>query len=630
MDEFFKGYVPTKNKKCLVPFKGMTSKQLHTYEQVRDLEEYAGILAEDAVLVDLDNYEESEILMDIIDDLQINCRVYGTDKGKHFLFKNSGMERCKTNKLVAIGLHADIKVGKLASYCIRKYNGRERKVLYDIFEDEQYSGVPRWLYPICTSMDFLEIGAGGGRNDALFRYILTLQAADFSVEEARECIEIINKYVLKDPLPADELEVILRDEAFSKPIFFKKNTFLFNEFATYLKNNRHIVKINNNLHIYKDGIYEEGSEKIEAAMIQLIPTLASRQRVEVLKYLSVSITDNIRASSANYIAFNNGVYNIVDGSFGEFSDQYIITNRIPHNYDPDAYSEVCDKTFLSLACGDEEIKMLLEEMIGYCFYRSCSELRKCFILTGEKRNGKSTFLEVINYLLGDENIAALDVKELNDRFKTSELVSKLANIGDDISDDFITNPAVFKKLVSGNRVNVERKGQNPFDFNNYAKLLFSCNSMPHIKDKTGAVKDRMILIPFEATFEPGSEGYDPFIKHKLMQEEVMSHIINVALAGLKRILQNREFTEPDKCKQLVEEYNEMNNPILTFFNEIDKNDVLRQPVADVYYKYTEFCNVNGLKAVGRIEFSKRVMQHFNVKSDSRRIGFKSVRIFIKK
>ena len=43
--------------------------------------------------------------------------------------------------------------------------------------------------------------------------------------------------------------------------------------------------------------------------------------------------------------------------------------------------------------------------------------------------------------------------------------------------------------------------------------------MPHIKDKTGAVKDRMILIPFEATFEPGSEGYDPFIKHKLMQEE---------------------------------------------------------------------------------------------------------------
>ena len=51
------------------------------------------------------------------------------------------------------------------------------------------------------------------------------------MDEARECIRIINKYVLKDCLTDEELEVILRDDAFKKPIFFKKNVFLFdNEF----------------------------------------------------------------------------------------------------------------------------------------------------------------------------------------------------------------------------------------------------------------------------------------------------------------------------------------------------------------------------------------------------------------
>ena len=85
-------------------------------------------------------------------------------------------------------------------------------------------------------------------------------------------------------------------------------------------------------------------------------------------------------------------------------------------------------------------------------------------------------------LLGEENIASLDLKELGDRFKTAEMFGKLANIGDDIGDEFIANPAIFKKLVTGERVSAERKGQNPFEFNNYSKLLFSANNIPRIKE----------------------------------------------------------------------------------------------------------------------------------------------------
>ena len=113
----------------------------------------------------------------------------------------------------------------------------------------------------------------------------------------------------------------------------------------------------------------------------------------------------------------------------------------------------------------------MEEAIGYCFYRR-NELGKAFILTGDKSNGKSTFLSMVQNLLGEENIASLDLKELGDRFKTAELFGKLANVGDDIGDEFIANAAIFKKLVTGDRVSAERKGQNPFEFNNYSKLLF--------------------------------------------------------------------------------------------------------------------------------------------------------------
>ena len=52
--------------------------------------------------------------------------------------------------------------------------------------------------------------------------------------------------------------------------------------------------------------------------------------------------------------------------------------------------------------------MLLEEVIGYTFYRR-NELRKAFILIGDKANGKSTFLDMIKNVLGEENVSALDI-----------------------------------------------------------------------------------------------------------------------------------------------------------------------------------------------------------------------------
>lgn len=64
--------------------------------------------------------------------------------------------------------------------------------------------------------DFPNLGEGDGRNQTLFNYILTLQSDDFTKEEARECIRLINRYVLKKPLSDKELEVILRDDASRK------------------------------------------------------------------------------------------------------------------------------------------------------------------------------------------------------------------------------------------------------------------------------------------------------------------------------------------------------------------------------------------------------------------------------
>lgn len=622
-DNFFKGYVPTKDKKCLLKFKNKTTADLQTYEQVKNLPEFAGILSDETILIDIDDLKQSEILFDIVKDLKLKCRVYATSRGKHFLFKNSLVETNKIHTKLAVGLEADIKLGTRNSYSILKFNNKEREILYDT---DEYELLPKWLIPIKTQYDFLNMEDGDGRNQTFFNYILTLQSNDFSEEEAKLTIRLINQYVLSEPLEEKELETVLRHDAFKKPVFVKSGKFLFDKFAIYIKNNNHIVRINNQLHIYHDGIYIEGQSEIEAAMIEHIPDLTRAKRSEVLSYLDVLIRRNVKTSDANLIAFKNGIYNIETDELLEFSPEYIITNKINYNYNPNAYSELADKTFNKLACNDESIRLLLEEAIGYCFFRR-NELRKSFILTGDKKNGKSTFLAMLKELLGDNNTAALDLGELADRFSSASLFGKLANIGDDIGDEFIANPATFKKIVSGDRIKGENKGQKEFFFNPYCKLLFSANNIPRIKDKSGAVLDRLVIIPFDARFSREDPDFDPYIKYKLIQEDVLEYLVLLGIEGLKRVLHNQSFTKSQKVTQSIEEYEETNNPILLFFKEIDINEIVNEPTKEVYQKYNEFCLANSFNPMSNIEFSKQIKRRFDLEIVNKTIKGTKYRIF---
>lgn len=634
MSELFKGYIETRGKKAIEKFKNRSD--LKTYEQVEKLSEFAGILAPDVIMIDIDEYEQSEILMGIVEDLQLKCRVYETSRGKHFYFKNTTVETCKTHTKLCCGLTSDIKIGRKNSYDALKVNGKEREIIYDIFEGEEYDPLPAWLLPIKCDIDFLNLGEGDGRNQTLFSYILTLQKNALTKEEIKDTLRIINKYILADSLSDNELEVIMRDEAFMEvdseneedgEFFSSKGGFLFDKFAKYLIKEHHVIKIDGRLFVYKDGIYVDGSEEIEALMIKHVARLNKQKRNEVVSYLKLLIRENTKPSDANLIAFKNGIYNIETNEFLDFSPEYIITNMIPHNYNEEAYDETTDKALNKMACNDPSIRLLLEEMVGYCFYRR-NELRKAFILTGDKRNGKSTFLSVLQKLLGDTNTKSLDLKELSDKFKTAELHMVLANIGDDIGDEFIPNPAIFKKLVSGERINVERKGQDPFDFNSYAKQLFSANDIPRIKDR-GAVVDRLIIVPFNAKFSKSDPDYDPFIKYKMLSESSMEYLIQIGLDALVGVLDRQEFTMSDKAQKAVQEYEENNNPILTFFSESEGESFENQPTKFIYQKYQEFCLSNSLQPLSNIEFSKQVKKFYGFEIVNKSIQGKKYRVFVK-
>ena len=622
----YKGFVPTQNKMATMPFKDRTSAELLTLEQAQRYNEYAGILADDTILVDIDTEKETEILLTVVKELGLKCKVLKSRSGGHFLFKIDKPMPNRTKVHLGIGIVADIKGCGRASYEVLKIDGKERELLYDTGE---YQLLPKYLYPVKTNMNVLDLAEGEGRNNALFSYILPLQQNDFNIEECRECIRVINEFVLADPLSEEELAVVVRDGAFNKPTFFtSKGTFLFDKFAKYLKNAENIIKINGKLHIYRNGIYESGDEQIEAAMIEHIPNLSRSKRQEVLAYLGLLVTKESGVADANLIAFKNGVLNIAEDSFTDFSPEYVITNKIPHNYNPEAKSELLEGVMRKLACGDENVYELLFQSIGYCFYRR-NELRKSFFLLGEKRNGKSTFLDMVGTLLGEDNTANLDLCEIGDRFRTAELTGKLANIGDDINDEWVSNTAIFKKVVSGDTVTAERKGKDPFKLRSFAKFFFSANSLPRLgrgKDSS-AVLDRLVVIPFDAKFTKDDADYDPFIKYKLRGEDVMEALIAKAVPALREVLIDQEFATCERVVKNIEEFEKSNNPILEFYEELDEADYMNESIKRVYQRYTSFCISNNLQPMSAIEFQKQMKKQFNLVIKTVELDGKRVRVY---
>ena len=369
-------------------------------------------------------------------------------------------------------------------------------------------------------------------------------------------------------------------------------------------------------------------------MLHHLPQLNKTKRQEVLAYLDILIREETQPSPPNFIAFKNGIYDITDDNFLPFSPDYVITNMIPWDWNPNAYFELTDEIMNNISCHDEAVRMLLEEMVGSCFYRSNALAGgRAFILTGTGANGKSTFLDMVKTLLGRQNLSVLDLKKLNDRFSTVMMFGKIANIGDDISDEFVVDTAEFKKIVTGQSIDAEHKGQPKFNFDPFCKLIFSANSIPRIGKgrDSGAILRRLAIVPFNARFTPDSPDYKPFIGDELKCQESMEYMIQIGLQGLKRVLESRQYTTNEAMQEELIEYEESNNPIIGFFREAENDEIkIEDEVTSVVYRrYNEWCLSNSLQPLSNGEFSKQVKKHFDFKIVDRRVNGKKCRLFVK-
>lgn len=621
----FKGYLKTNGKIPITKFDKKTQDPPRSGD-------YAGLLDDGLIQVDIDDAGESEIVLNIINGLGIVCPILKTTRGLHFYFKNTSVKNKMVGCPSAIGVSIDYALGNKKALVPLRVNGVLREWIVDYRKVDDIPEIPIFLLPIRKNdkVDFKTLGEGDGRNQELFNYVLTLQCRNgFSTSDTKYIIGIINDYVLKVPLSKRELEVILRDEAFPDEIFKNKTRFLHSDFGDYLIKEFNIINIDEQLHFYKDGIYVSDTRQLKREMIKKIRNIKEADRVETLKYIELAARSfsSHQIADERYIATADSILNIHTLETMDFTRNIILKHKLPVSYNPHAYDKTVDKMLDDITCNNRDIRALLEEMIGYCLYRR-NEIGASFLLKGDGANGKSTLIQMITALIGEENISYLSLQDLSHNFRPSAICGKLVNLGDDTSNEYIGDTSQFKKLVTGDITTLERKGQDCFSYKNYAKFIFSANEIPKMYDKSLGLKRRVQIIPFNATFNSKKSDFDPQIKDKLTTKNALEYLFLLALDGLKRVLDTKTFTKSKEVQSEIDEFEKMNNPVLSFFDEIGYEGVLHKPVRDVYLKYTTWCAQTGGKPYHINKFSQEVTKHFELKGDNNnRINGKQISIY---
>jgi putative DNA primase/helicase len=219
--------------------------------------------------------------------------------------------------------------------------------------------------------------------------------------------------------------------------------------------------------------------------------------------------------------------------------------RLPVDYDPDATCPNFLK-FLSEVLPQQDKQDVIQEMFGYCL-RPGNPYKVAFFLMGEFDSGKSTLLEVLRGLLGDENTSTIALQSLADnRFASAGLFSKLANIYTDLSPRLIKDVGLFKMLTGGSdHVPAEKKFQAPFAFVNPAKLIFSANALPAVPWGDDAFFRRWVTLEFGVQIPQDRQV--PFLESKLLEEA--PGILNWALAGLDRLLARGRFPDTGSVEE---------------------------------------------------------------------------------
>jgi putative DNA primase/helicase len=319
------------------------------------------------------------------------------------------------------------------------------------------------------------------------------------------------------------------------------------------------------------------------------------------------------------INLQNGTFEITPTKrkLREFNRVDFLTHQLPFEYEPEATAPLFQK-YLDEVLPNKDKQKVFAEFCGYIFIKpSVLKLEKMLILLGTGANGKSVFFEILNALLGSENISNYSLQSLtNDTgYQRAKIANKLVNYASEINGKLETD--VFKQMASGEPIEARLPYGEPFILNDYAKLIFNCNELPKDVEHTNAFFRRFLIIGFDITIPESKQ--DKQLANKIIESE-LSGVFNWILFGLERVLKQKKFSKCLAVDNARSDYEKQSDSVKMFVEDFEyRTSTDFTTIKDLYIQYKTFCIEDGFRPVNKSNFMKR-LRHFKIIVERKSIG----------
>jgi len=302
-----------------------------------------------------------------------------------------------------------------------------------------------------------------------------------------------------------------------------------------------------------------------------------------------------------------------------FDYRDFLTHQLNFSHSPKAINHVF-LTYLEEVLPDSDTRKTLQQVAGYLFIKGL-KMEKVFFLFGTGANGKSVFFEVINGVIGSDNISNFSLESLTDDkgYHRAMIKDKIVNYGTDIRLTKI-DVGMFKTLASGEPIEARLPYRDPFVMTDYAKLIFNVNRMDSANiEHTHGFYRRLLIIPFNQTI--ADENQDRDLHTKILNDR--AGVLNWIIEGAEAVIKNRDIFISDECETFKKQFLKETDSVAMFeeyFQEGMNGSIYFETVSDSYNKYKAFCSDAGHKALGRTNFTKR-MESLGFEKSKKEKGF---------
>ena len=369
---------------------------------------------------------------------------------------------------------------------------------------------------------------------------------------------------------------------------------------------RNIIKVTRDdnkpeFYIYREGIYiPEGRTYIEEFSRKVLGVAYTKQLTndivaKIQADCKVEFKEFLDTNHPYEIPVQNGILNLKTGNLKAFNPEKYFFNKLPITYNPKAKCPKIINFLTGITKSSTDLNLIIE-LFGFALAKD-HFIEQAFMLVGKTRNGKTKLLELLENFVGKENTCSVALQQLNRNSdsRVRELHNRQLNLAGDLDNTSFKDVGLFKDLTGRGQIQAGRKYQRDIIFRNYAKLIFACNELPKIYNiKDDAIWERWILIEFPYKFVDNpktdfEKKKDPEIINKIVSKEELSGLLNLALQGLKRIIENKRFSYSVSSEEVKKKWIRLSDSFAAYcmdnIVEADEGRIEKSQLRKFYAKY---------------------------------------------